>query len=101
MNATPDTGRDLASGVYDPAVTSDGLTTDTPFGPVDLVAIERARAGRPVALTPAERHHLHTLLAAGPVSRHSARVIRAAAALGLRPASIERAVMRHRRAVSA
>ena len=36
------------------AVESAGLTVDTPLGTVDLVAIERARAGRQVKLTAAE-----------------------------------------------
>ena len=43
---------------FDASVASDGLTLDTPLGPVDLVAIERARAGRPVTLTPAELVYL-------------------------------------------
>jgi excisionase family DNA binding protein len=36
------------------AVESAGLTVDTPLGTVDLVAIDRARAGREVELTKAE-----------------------------------------------
>lgn len=58
MNASKLTGQHLLSGVYDPAVTSDGLTIDTDRGPVDLVAVRLAAAGRPVALTPAERHYV-------------------------------------------
>ncbi|SRR5579884_847420 len=62
-----------ASGVYDPDVDSDGLTVDTDLGPVDLVAIERARAGRPVDLTAAEVAYLlahlpGTYAAARPVA---------------------------------
>lgn len=49
-------------------VPSDGLTVDTPLGPVDLVAVARAKAGRPVTLTRAERHYLthHRHNAPGP-----------------------------------
>jgi excisionase family DNA binding protein len=36
------------------AATSAELTVDTPLGTVDLVAVDRARAGREVALTEAE-----------------------------------------------
>jgi excisionase family DNA binding protein len=36
------------------AAQSAELTVDTPLGPVDLVAIERCRTGRPVTLTTAE-----------------------------------------------
>lgn len=46
------------AGLYDPAIRSDGLTVDTPLGPVDTVAIERALAGRPVDLTAAEVAYL-------------------------------------------
>ena len=35
-------------------VASDGLTLDTPLGPVDLVAVRRKLAGLEVDLTPAE-----------------------------------------------
>ena len=49
--------------LYDAAVASDGLTLDTPFGPVDTVAIERALSGRPVDLTAAEVAYLFTRLA--------------------------------------
>lgn len=54
-------------------VASDGLTLDTDLGPVDLVAIERARTGWPVALTAAEVAYLFaelpaTLPAARPVA---------------------------------
>ena len=40
--------------LWDPVVPSDGLTYDTPLGDVDLVAIDRARAGHHVQLTEAE-----------------------------------------------
>ena len=59
--------------LYDAAVASDGLTLDTPLGPVDTVAIERALSGRPVDLTAAEVAYLFTRLAptrtaTGPVA---------------------------------
>lgn len=96
MNATPDTGRDtLASGVYDPDVASDGLTIDTPTGPIDLVAIDRALAGRRVALTPTERHYAVTL------ARTTAALRALSVALGLHPETVERAVYRARKAVAA
>jgi hypothetical protein len=40
---------------YDPAIASDGLTVDTPLGPVDLVAIDQAVRGIDTPLTLAER----------------------------------------------
>lgn len=43
------------------AIESAGLTVDTPLGPVDLVAIERARSGQPVTLTKAETAFLAKL----------------------------------------
>ncbi len=42
---------------FDPSIASDGLTLDTPQGPVDLVAVQRKLAGRPVELTWAERRY--------------------------------------------
>jgi hypothetical protein len=55
---------------FDPSVASDGMTIDTALGPVDLIAIERARAGRPVTLTPAEAAYL---LNAGFTAKSSVR----------------------------
>ena len=49
---------------YDVTVHSEGLTIDTPRGPVDLVAVRRARAGVRTALTPAERAYLVSTLPA-------------------------------------
>lgn len=95
MNATPDTGRALASGVYDPAVESDGLTIDTPTGPVDLIAIDRALAGRRVALTPAERDY------AVSIARTVAELRAVSVALGMHPETIERGIYRARQAVAA
>ena len=46
---------------YDPQVPSDGLTVDTPQGPVDLVAVARKLDGRPVELTWAERKYAAAL----------------------------------------
>ena len=43
------------------AIESAGLTVDTPLGPVDLVAIDRARSGHPVTLTKAESAFLAKL----------------------------------------
>ena len=40
--------------LWEPSIPSDGLTVDTPLGPVDLVAVDRARAGHPVELNEAE-----------------------------------------------
>ncbi len=39
---------------HDPQIASDGLTVDTPLGPVDLVAVERKSRGFEVVLTEAE-----------------------------------------------
>jgi len=49
------------------AVESAGLTVDSPLGPVDLVAIERCRSGRPVTLTTAEIAFLALLKARATV----------------------------------
>jgi len=46
---------------YDPSIPSDGLTVDTELGPVDLVAVVRKLAGRPVELTWAERKYAAAL----------------------------------------
>lgn len=59
MNITENSTRRL-SGVFDPAIESAGsLTIDTPLGPVDLVAVDRARRGWPTPLTPADRDYLY------------------------------------------
>lgn len=65
--ARPDAA-DLVSGAYDASVESDGLTIDSPLGPVDLVAVERAAAGRRTPTTPAEREYVIDLLARGIVT---------------------------------
>lgn len=41
--------------LYDPAIPSDGLTVDTPLGPVDLVAVDRRLRGFDVELSLAEQ----------------------------------------------
>lgn len=62
----------------DPAflIESDGRTIDTPAGPVDLVAVERAMAGERLHLTRAEHRYIDALinahLAAGASGRRAA-----------------------------
>lgn len=50
---------------FDASIASDGLTIDTTFGPVDLIAVNHALEGRPVTLCLAERRYLSALRAAG------------------------------------
>lgn len=77
------------SGAYDPRIESAGLTLDTPLGPVDLVAIERAKSGRPTPLTPADYAYL--------LAHHDGHGITATAvALGIRGDSMRRAIDRAR-----
>ncbi len=61
---------------FDPEVASDGLTVDTPHGPVDLIAIERALAGQRLHLTRAEHKYVAALvrahLAVYPANRKAA-----------------------------
>lgn len=81
----------LLSGVYDPAVASSGdLTIDTPAGPVDLVAVDRARRGLRTSLTPADRAYLLSTLS----SQAWAETEIAAAGMGVTPASVRRAMTR-------
>ncbi|WP_034268266.1 hypothetical protein [Actinospica robiniae] len=57
--------------VYDPAIESDGLTLDTPLGPVDLVAVQRVLDGHPIdALTEAEMTYLANTLGYAPRLRN-------------------------------
>jgi hypothetical protein len=59
--------RERVPGEYNPRIASRGLTRDTPFGPVDEVALDRAMDGRgPISLTWAERTELIDRLAALP-----------------------------------
>ncbi|HVT68880.1 MAG TPA: hypothetical protein VHF26_14105 [Trebonia sp.] len=53
---------DLFEVEDDPDTPSDGLTLDTPHGPVDLIAVQRALAGRPVELTRAEHRYIAALI---------------------------------------
>lgn len=45
----------------DASIASDGLTIDTVFGPVDLIAVKRALEHRPVELTDAETRYVARL----------------------------------------
>jgi hypothetical protein len=68
MSVRPDTRRAPAGPrhtrqkAHDPQVISEGMTLDTPSGPVDLVAVRNALAGRPTAVTPAERRYAYTIV---------------------------------------
>jgi hypothetical protein len=85
------------SGAYDPAIESaGGLTIDTPLGPVDLVAVDRALSGRRVPLTPADRAYV---LEHVPTDYPALEA--AAAALGITRAGVERAVTRARGRIGA
>ncbi|MGH3627685.1 MAG: hypothetical protein ACRDRL_09630 [Sciscionella sp.] len=70
---------------FDPAVESLGMTVDSIRGPVDLVAVERALAGIPVALTSADLGYLYTHLV-----QARAPLDAVAAALGIRFDSLKR-----------
>jgi hypothetical protein len=48
----------------EPELPSDGLTIDTPHGPVDLVAVDRALAGERLHLTYAEHKYVAALIRA-------------------------------------
>lgn len=50
------------TAALDDRVPSDGLTLDTPAGPVDLVAVDRALSGERIELTTAEHAYVHTLI---------------------------------------
>lgn len=59
MTTTTLTRRPLAPAhLWDASIASAGLTVDTASGPVDLIAIERARAGHRIELTGAEVAYL-------------------------------------------
>lgn len=82
--------RERRPGQYNPRIASRGLTLDTGLGPVDLVAVERAMAGRgPITLTAAEREVLIDKLAAQPPAMPRPNVLSpisiAAAAIGAHP----------------
>lgn len=50
--------------LFDASIASDGLTVDTPHGPVDLIAVERALAGERLYLTRAEHKYVAALVRA-------------------------------------
>jgi len=75
--------------LHDPEVASDGLTVDTPLGPVDLVAIERKSRGFDVELTEAEQAWIQRRQANGARRR-------AAEALGTGYEGLLRALTRTR-----
>ena len=77
-------------GLFNPAVTSDGLTVDSPLGPVDLVAVDRKIRGFDVELTPAE-HAWITRRQANGARRQAAE------ALGTGYTGLLRALARTRR----
>jgi hypothetical protein len=64
--ATPTLARAVQLPLFDTApedpIPSDGLTLDTPHGPVDLVAVERALTGERLHLTRAEHRYIAALL---------------------------------------
>jgi hypothetical protein len=61
----------ISPTVYDPAIESDGLTLDTPLGPVDLVAVQRVLDGHQVeTLTEAEMTYLADTLGHAPRLRN-------------------------------
>ena len=63
------------AGLDEPeTVGSDGLTIDTDFGSVDLVAIERALSGERLELTRAEHHYIATLIRTH-LARHPRRAV--------------------------
>ncbi|HTJ39485.1 MAG TPA: hypothetical protein VL738_40170 [Dactylosporangium sp.] len=78
------------SGVYDPDQPSDGLTLDTPAGPVDLIAVDRARRGWPTPLTIADRAYL---LASLPAYNRPAAEL-AARGMCVQPDAVLRAMTR-------
>ncbi|SRR5579884_3214819 len=80
---------------YDPDVASDGLTVDTPSGPVDLVAVERVQEGRLTPVTLADVRYAVAQLPDGLANR----VEPLAAGLGITRDGVERAYERHKQAV--
>jgi hypothetical protein len=88
----------ITATVYDPSIESDGLTLDTPLGPVDLVAVRRVLDGHPIdALTEAEMTYLAETLGYAPRQRngyepeHDTRR-RAAESLDLTPPALSHRV---------
>lgn len=79
---------------YQPEVESDGLTIDTPSGPVDLVAVERIQEGRPTPVTKADVHYLIGQLPDG-LARNIEPL---SAGLGITHDAVKRALERHKSA---
>ncbi len=50
--------------LFDASIASDGLTVDTEYGPVDLIAVQRALAGDRLYLTRAEHKYVAALVRA-------------------------------------
>ena len=75
---------------YDPTVQSAGLTLDTARGPVDLVAVGRARCGLRTNLTPADRAYLISTLPA----RNRGAAELAAVGMGVQLSAVLRAMTR-------
>lgn len=76
---------------YDPTIASaGGFTIDTARGPVDLVAVQRARNGLRTPLTPADRAYLISAL---PVCNRGAAEL-AAAGMGIQLSAVLRAMTR-------
>jgi hypothetical protein len=61
---TLDAPLSLFDAALEPELPSDGLTIDTPHGPVDLVAVDRALAGERLHLTYAEHKYIAALIRA-------------------------------------
>lgn len=85
-------GRHSERHAYDPAIESAGMTLDTDRGPVDLVAVDRALSGQPVAPTLADVAPVVSLLPTG----YGPQVEDAAMGLGISTEAVQRAVTRRR-----
>jgi hypothetical protein len=72
---------------YRPEIPSDGLTIDTPVGPVDLVAIERILTGCLTPVTNADISYVTALLPSG----RNEYILPVAAGLGITPDAVQRA----------
>jgi len=81
--------------VHDPGVASDGLTLDTDWGPVDLVAVWRIWHGDAVPVTDADRAYIVDLVAQTPGTVTS----RISNALHMSGDTFKRAVERRRAAL--
>ena len=79
---------------YHPDVPSDGLTLDTPHGPVDLVAVQRVLDRRPTPVSVADVRYAITQLPDG----HTEHVEPLAVGLGITTDAVQRALERHKAA---